>query len=1041
MSYLSRMVVISVVKRQLFIHGVYVLLIFWSGVSASSSESGLNLPDVSNTAAQIAFPSSTEITKTLNGLGFEFSDVSENIEVIPYRPTRPIEQPADLNSGPDRFNPKTNVPKYSIDCSKGSLMFKMINYTSIEQAEETLYLLREIAFIRVITVQVCAQWHGTDLHVIKIQILSRVINMFDCVVLEIAVKIEGISEMYVHTTNQFAILAEVENTAQHVNYITKCQLNIATEIDGSFWNMINFGAILWRPISTVILNDDDLCNIRLLNHLVFEKDYAISVQIYREECNIDFHFIKHSMFRCGKITITSYRQDNKITISGLEHAREWHHTIKLETSWAVFQYLCKHNPVPIHIATFVCLEFDTESAQEITAASQITTKPPACIFAHRIISKLGIREPCKEQSYYINLYTKSAYAAMGLSVHRVQFCYNPKRSDLYDTMHLFVKIGALNALPEAIKTGDVACIGQEIYKGGWKIQNPLIIQLYNPQLNNEIETYKKKYTFFCQNICYIAIKIIGSKIPNPDQVDRCLELLLLFRNINVEGLKIINVRSDSQTTTNFDGSTLRQEAAKMPKYHIQGPAILILSNVDERILYWMLGRYIFDTPTNIYILNQHFRNLAIAEVASLSSAAQLQLLTINNLAGLVEIVSDRDQSQSSGFSLFKRIKEASQTPNLLKSLNLHKLALHADTIDLSLYDKAIRKLLDYNVQLVSMPFNYYRRLMVEYYKGNPITNTTLTLYTVKLSTIETELAHHQPNSPIQSSDQVQFVKTLTLLFRDRKPVVEADIVTTVRWAACYFKNLIAFRLGNIDISENERKTIIARDYLVNDLNLLRSIQLESIVAKNRLDFLTIRPYRTSLLCMSHHSSTNFIVLPYTMISRLVINTKLLDNIVSNQHISAATRLGITRYLDLHGTAINCPVCGREFYQPQSEVDGTSPFDKFDHENNFVALCHFSCGHPVCHTCVDKLSPRNRCPICRYEQKTIDFNQLIGIPLANFAVAKDNTTRTITDSSWYRSKVEGDGFVYFYLRNQSACALSVDLRKETSYNTSEKVYVI
>ncbi|KAI5186140.1 hypothetical protein NEHOM01_1305 [Nematocida homosporus] len=1018
--------------------GVCILFGLMNGVCGSDS---IDMRDL---------PSSAEVTKTLRSLGFNISRWGSNLQIEPYISS----YSQDISGTGSSLLP----PLYVVDCWEESLCFDLPNYRSIEKATAALEKLREIAFIKTPDVVVNCTLPNRKCHQINIQILTRVVNMFDCLIMRLTSNIGRIGDADIVELDSIACWTEAQHTVKHAVYRYRCQLCFSSKAYGKDRNLINRSIVLLRPISSVCLRKSQYQNTSCLTELPLKPNYDLFFTNLPPVAEIDLSILQQTRSICRAIKIIR-SSDLDIMITGLENATDVHPRLVLEADWMTLRYLCENNRSHIKVHTIINPVEPPYCLQAL-----LVPLPPQTISNPRIaatiaVVSIGKGRPCQSLEYYERLYTKEAYAMCGITVEEVQFKYEVARDDLHDTIDTLCQIKALpTKVLDDVKAKNIVCCGQQLNYSDWSLQDKVSIKLNHHYLGQRLEEYKAKHDlFFCQNIRYNTIDIQGDHYASIKYFQKCLDCLDLFHNITAKTLRIMDVRSNGQLSSRFDLAALRKEAARRPMRQLKVQT-LVLDNVDERIIYRILGCYVFVESVDVHILNQRFKNLAIAEILSQPTTHNINSLVINDFFKLDEVVRYKKQHKIKSFSLFRYVEDAIKAGKSLQDLGLHKLVLSLNNVDYSLYNEVLNDLLSYGIRPSPMSFEAY----MEWLAKNPntklvISQKELVLADITLEALKADLAISQPPdvpllNPAQprnlpsSSVPKRPVKKVVLLLKETPLLSESDLVTIIRWTAHCFKDVICLEVRRTKILDEERNVVAGREYMVRGLGLLTSIRIEDGNTKRpNIQYLEVRarPHSGCFLMCSTNTEPEFTAVTSATIHRLAISSEQLDNLApSGTSLNKSLQM-IIDDIKKNGSDIECPVCYRVLYVPPEEINTAEPAPAFSSMINAAAFCYFRCGHQVCSDCVDGIKNKTNdlCPLCRNKDVCVNLHRLVDIPLSSFVFVEDSAEASAANRKWLECMALGDGYVYLYIAHGDLAGLASGLADGLSYDASHKIHVI
>ncbi|KAI5186484.1 hypothetical protein NEHOM01_1496 [Nematocida homosporus] len=1003
-----------------------ILLAFLCAVIGSYGLYGMN---------EVEPPSPSAMATIMKSVGFSFVGMNYNLQTT-------FAEPKQLQTSAPTSNPQPTQPKLVVELLKRDIRFGLCKYSNAAAAEAALLELKRIAVIRCENVIINCALPDLNCQEKSLQILSRVVNMIDCWVLELFVHSRLKDQPQNNHLYRNICRSEAQDAFDQIDYKLPCFLNLSSETSISLSGFISSGIVLQRPISTLFLSDKDCKAISFLNQLPLKPNYSLIIQFLSSVGGVDFSFLQNPSTTCGKITIIT-RQQNKITLTGLTNAVDKHPTLTLQLSWPALKYLSEHNTSSINVHTINCQGVTPNSIRPLPSLQQ---EQEPRIFATVIVSQISTSMPCNSIDSHQGLYTPEVYAEHGIIVKSAKVQYMNERSDLYRTMDVFRSVGALEDVPEEIVADDITCCGDALSDPKWTLQEPVSISLNHDELAPCLKEYQSRYVCFCQNIHYTTLEIKGIKDPAQKLVKRCLDLLVLFQNITANELWISDIRDKNRTNTNFDLRRLKETAAKRPQYKLHVKA-LWLDNVDDQILYWIFGHYIFTQEMDVYILNNALKNLAIAQLLSQPIGQNIDNLLLIDFTELDEVVHFRQQAQLKTFSLFKYVEAAKQEGKTPQTLGLHKLHLFPQFDDPKPYSDVLSKLWEYGIHLSAVPFPEFITSPTTYtIHAKLMDQPDFKLYNVTLEALKADFIHHQANPTATDSDSLPrgSVNELDLQFSDTQMLTAEDLVTIIRWVAGRFKDITTLQLVNAKMTKKERAEFTARNYLIIDLDSLKSILLKSEVPNTPPIELLTRPYHFSLLAQYATLPQRIsIAVSATTLLQLASNTAHFDSLIPPHSSPNSSIQRASRDIKKAQTNIMCPVCCKELYVPNLEngVDTTQP----DPDNNFPVLCYLKCGKPICNLCVLGIADGDPidskvCPYCREPNMCDQLHQIISAPPSIFTIAQGSTTAPNTQHRWITSKIWHTGQIYLCISYKQQPNITT-LQKEESTITANPIYLI
>ncbi|KAI5186376.1 hypothetical protein NEHOM01_1430 [Nematocida homosporus] len=1029
--------------------GVCVLLVILTGASE---------PDV---GALESLPDSKTVHLLLESIGFTFENGKKRHvplfswirlptlpPIVNITPHVSYEQPA-LIAAEDQplahVEILLNTPTYEVEYLDRDIRFQLPKYTDVEEAKRALAALRKIAVLRTDLIHITCAAGNPKCHQINQQILSRVLNMVDVGLIFIHLCTELGKEEYVSQIDLAACQAEAQNTLEHATYKVKEQFFLSTLAHDTLPDTICPGITILRPISNITFLNGQSYNTSCLSQLSLEANYTLIFSVLPRNASINLKVLQTSPSTCKQITIES-DPGTQLAISGLESARDRHPQICLKASWDLLQYLAVNNESIISVHSISKLPITQDSMLAMLQSTPNQTATRSQIDAVNITYSIATKMPCGPLDYYRQTYNSETLAKHGIIVSNVRLEYAKGRCDLYNTLEALCGLDECLVVPNVIEDEGIVCCGERLSQP-WKPKWDLIIQLDSPHIPASIKYYYQLCACFCQNIHYPTIYLNGAKTPIQNRVETCIDILTIFQGITADKLYISNIRNTDEKTSKFSVAALNYKAAKYTKWNLNVET-LVLDNVDDHIIYWMLGHYNFTKRTEVHILNERFTSLAIAQVLSLPVGNQITTLLINGFAGLNEVKHANNPEEIKGFSLFKYIEAKQREGLTIKDLGLHKLSLQVSDQEFESYRGALSVLLlSYGLYPCEMLFDQY----IEFdssTKGIALDRTRFTLRGVTLIRIKSDFTHRQtkakahaqshPNPPQQNPMSKGTVLELVLYFYDTPLLTEADLVTIIRWVGCRFKGLVALRLENSNMSSEARAIVASRHYWIDGLNMLNKIQIQSPNSTAPFIEIPIQLYRNSLLATVSNPVSEFTAVSLTMLRRLYNDPKLLELFTPDRiNHSASFQMILTQLRETKESMyIVCSICYKDISDPpveekEEDLDTKKSGDAFDSKYNFATLCYLKCRHPLCDKCAIRLQRDMvyNCTSCKQKEAYDNIHQLLSIPLSNFVLAEDSTDLPTGNIDWLKDMALPDQHVYFYLAYPDFATLCAYLEKE------------
>ncbi|KAI5185979.1 hypothetical protein NEHOM01_1202 [Nematocida homosporus] len=357
-----------------------------------------------------SLPSSDEIMETLKTLGFEFSPSTTACKVRRHIPTKQQKRSSNPNA-------LRNVPKYVVEALGSSIEFSLPHYSTEEEAMQALESLREIAFIEAGSAVVNYTSDNISCPSANIQILSRVVNMLDCEK-PTSYRISKEALQLIGSVDSNARLTEAQNTIQHANAESTCEVVFSTSNYGGLMNVLDSGIILLRPITKVILKVDSYQYLSYLMQLPLTKNYTIVFSDLPKVLTLDLTVLQNLPPKCRMIAFT----DNglKLTLTGLEKPISKHPKLTLHMPWYLLDYLANNNPSKVRVYAISGIEIVSQTYQKTIESLQKREPVESRIFAKKIYLKATADLPRLSLDFYKRCYTRQLYKRVGISVDKVK---------------------------------------------------------------------------------------------------------------------------------------------------------------------------------------------------------------------------------------------------------------------------------------------------------------------------------------------------------------------------------------------------------------------------------------------------------------------------------------------------------------------------------------------------------------------------------------------------------------------------------------------
>ncbi|KAI5185225.1 hypothetical protein NEHOM01_0683 [Nematocida homosporus] len=1004
---------------------------------------------------------SNETMTALNSIGFIISGSCTNVHIASYEPN--TQQLSRNNLGDVLFirppNPLANSPTCVITASFSRVKFILSYYLDVETAKVVLNALRKIAIFKASDVYIVYKDPNPKCYQHNLLILSRVVNMMCCTSLSVCFDSDLKKDASPDYIDWTACLEEAQSTLHHANYDEAVCLKVSSTMHNNLPGLINSGIPILRRISSITIMDTQFKHISYISQLPLIDGYTLCFSLTYKMHTLDLTVLQMLPYWCNSITIEDNIDGRNLTILGLEDAIEKHPIIALDATWKTIFDLGIYSKTLIHVHTLRGFDVNPESLEEMIGISQLKTLTDPRIMAYNVVSKISTEMPCRLLEYYVQYYTPTSYAKFGILTKYTRISYNPNRSDFQHTLDFWAAISAISAVPPEIHELNIMCHGQRLSHPGQRLQETVNIQLNHPELMLMVLQYQRKgHICFCQNIRYRIIHINGHNPSSKPVSYIAIRLLSLLQSVSVFQLKISNACDKNYTFTNFDMNDLTKKTPDRPKYR-PNIKILVLDNVDQKIINWIFQHYDFFGPVKVYILNQHFKNLAIAQILSHPVSNNITALVVNDFLELDEVVHYKQPLLDSKFSLFNYIETVTQPPKSPSSLGLHKLYMQLTTIDFGLYSEILSELVKYHINLLAMKFEeYLASASVDSNQISMVAKSVFTLYNVTLPALESNFVAFQPSYlawpnevPANTSqDLKKGFKKLTLCFSDNPILTEASIVTIIRWTVYRFKEIRTLRIIGIQIAANEKEKISSRNYWVVGLEVLCSILIMEKHSQTPLIGLLAHP------CHVLGGDSTIIMVERKDLTYLIKYTNYVDALKSEPNLElnpepnpiptpdlSKTNPRLQRIIDdinKHKPAIECRVCYKSHYMPPGDLTAK---EEFDPENHITAFFYFKCGHPLCSDCVSNpyVMSKKECPFCRRPGVYEKVRTLVSFPRSNIVLPED-TANTPTDSiEWFTARTLLNDRVYLYLPIKDTAKSAINSTERTAYYNYDQMHVI
>ncbi|KAI5187490.1 hypothetical protein NEHOM01_2217 [Nematocida homosporus] len=804
-----------------------VLLLHWvSIVSGSSME--IDWQDL---------PRSEDVLRSLKEIGFDlFNEVPRrwiilhpSLEALEFTHTPGVTSDVNPDSAQPNYR-QNQAPRYAIDCLSETIRYTLPNDS--DMLTKALNELKRITVIKANDVIIKYFEPDTNGQQEKLILLCRLLNMFECRELQLIVDCDKIHNLdkYKDGFDSELCWEEADDTIRFAGSAPFC-LGIMSAIPSDlFLTYIFERLVILRRVSQFRLPIMYLPDLSIyLIPLSLSEKWCLEICYRQEKIDIDLKSIQRDAQGCDKVIFNIGHINPPMAVTGLEKVPTEGPTIMLVGSWFAIRYLAIYNktPINVHALSYDAYKLNHEFAfadnKELPSPSELR------VFADRFIYRVSCAGSCDFVSYYKELLAPKSFAKYGISVESVEFEYAYGRDDFFLGLESLCKIQALSNFPLSPNNKKIVCLGPALSDPTWELEEPVNINLSNPQLQ-----------FACQNIRYTTLSISGYKRtyqqePGQNLTRCCIELLNKLRSINAQELCISNVHGEFSTNIDFNLKLSQTCLDNSHKFNLN-VRTLILDNVDEFILYRMLGCYEFTCSklTEIHIINHRLANLAIVQILALPMAEKISKLIINGITCLNEVKYFLRRERLKGFSFFDYVNDHNGKETTQK-LGLHKLVLAPEPVLFGSYKRALDALNYLNIKML-VPSDKYN--LNPPYPDQPymIDMKGLTYCITTLAALETDLTECQLTqdgpTPTPNITQSDSITKLFLHLRDNEFLTARDFEIIRCWAAYRCKNLTTLWLAKVKLTEQDRQGLYSCKYVFGNLPYLHSVQIEDITPKN-----------------------------------------------------------------------------------------------------------------------------------------------------------------------------------------------------------------
>ncbi|KAI5188015.1 hypothetical protein NEHOM01_2491, partial [Nematocida homosporus] len=536
----------------------------------------------------------------------------------PYTPVQPTVSDSDTNPCLSSSGLEEKAGLSIVDTRAELMKFIMPKYSSAKEANADLEFLNTIAAIKVsialidYTDVVESEWHQTC-----ILIVTRIINMIECKKLIIDLR----CNLEYSCTNKPIYDASLREAEKVVGLTPKppCALVAWGNTILSNWgaNAIaikqQFSSIHLHPIYKLSHRFDKLC---------LTKDFKTTISLSSTQPNVDLQYLSSIPTNCSEITIkATYKQCPLIV--GLGDCTKQYKDIKLLISWDNLRRLrCRSND-KFHVHTIMASD-DTYLYLESFSCSEPPNDIEYRIFADKIVIPADHSFPCGFSGSSIYDRIKYTCAEHSVLVKTAEICYKKGRKDFSETLNILEAIDVLPRSAIAPHFGNVCC-GNRLKNTEYiTIEGPVNIKLVDWDTICDINNIREGL-FFCQHIHYTEINIVGSGQSWAGDFDSLTIIQDLFRDITVKKLTIKNVREDREISESYPP---KLDKPKKTRYNMNVD-VLILDNVSDIVIYWVLGSYNFVKPVKMHILNLNRNSRVIDQLLSDPKARKISELVLD----------------------------------------------------------------------------------------------------------------------------------------------------------------------------------------------------------------------------------------------------------------------------------------------------------------------------------------------------------------------------------------------------------------------------
>ncbi|KAI5187199.1 hypothetical protein NEHOM01_2004 [Nematocida homosporus] len=1075
-----------------------IVVVLWSlvlvldsvrGGCSDSKVGGVSDVGVQEITAPEGWERSPRLTEDLKALGFSFQYM-KSVVYVKKHITEEVTAPAsDSTVSSSPTNSTENIDKYMVLWPEPELQFIMPKTREAYGLQRFLIALMDIVVIKAEKAVFVYQLEYLERCEDKLKAISRVINMLECEELELRIEEYDI-ERYSHWASEVEpSLTELEETIDCAGSNSKRSLTInvyclnPSIVDLKPLNM-SLRNLASKPALIVTIMRERKPHSFFFNPKYLSRDLP-EVQV---NTNIDFTALHNQEIKCQKIVI---EKNIVLTLTGLENATtNIHSEIVLELYWDTLLYLCEHNRSNINVHTIIAI--GCGSRRGLFKPELLQKEPPSTphIFATKISTIIPTQLYCSALIRHTQYCNQEACAKYGISAAINTIEYEEGQAGLVETLNtLKNKLCALyETSVDNLDDEEARCSGQDKADHMWLLQETVNIHLEN-KLRDSCDNWIIRS--FCQNICYTDINIYGLDWVDWQSVSFCKDLLNRFGNITARTLRISNIYLCPDCR--FGLSTIEEDDA-LPEIFRRRLDIkaLILDQVNNDFIYWILNNYTFADSMELHILNQGYKNLNIVQILSLPICRNISKLVLNDFIGLDEVrlyEEYKKEGRLTELSLFNYIETMKAENKTITDLGLNKLTLRLEGVDCNKYTEILAKFNDIGIQCEEVPFavivgrqlanyNSYIRGDTQCALRNPNKRfkMVLELKNINLQELEADLARRCPESTSQpdpkqeqkSPIQKLSVDKLSLHFIDEPVITENNLVRVLKWIACHFTGPRRLYLYGLEVSEDEQETMIAHHYQVIGLNAfshyhrkVKLIVLRSLLDDNQgIVFAEFNIIHPDIVIVNSITIPHILKLDLTEIDPEACLYKLATAIKKSTSIVC---LGCSLSLyqpkeknrtdrevhvdidnDTNGEAREekskeDAVRQKEILSPKYDFTGFSP------KLHTTIACYLACGHILCIKCISKMVMPDdkllKCPTC---EKYLDHNttcELVYAPLPNFIHIESDVPTSITKNQQAKIKTWRESPAFFYAINYDPYQTHYMLVMDIFYATTPPFQVI